>query len=191
MKKFIIIGSVLLLIGVGCSKQQTPNAENKSSGEIIDESQKMAATKSLKNISEEELREIKKIFQEKINAIGFVAYSPNYLPDSSEVYKASIIATDLKTAGKILTFRIRETNATNSKIIEIREQKYIEGLGGEITNPNEIKIPDLNGYYLIEQVDMDEVNTVSFVTPNNISIKISSKDYVVDELIKIAKSFEQ
>lgn len=163
----------LILMGVGCAQTQ-PQKTN----EELTQTPPREATK------------LDEALTEKQPEVNVKTHYPSFVPEGLEIDKNSISLNEGTNQNKITTYTLgKQTDASSDEPwIMIQEQNNSsEELANNLT-PDEIPLENLNGYALATEGRLGKFYQVVFTTRDNTLIRITSKKFDTETLIKIAES---
>ena len=175
IKKILIVSSILLLAGVGCAPTTAPQSAEKNNQE-----QKLAKV-------ETKLDEALSAKQPENN---LKTNYPSFIPEGLAIDRDSLSVNDGPNGSKIVTYTLgRQTSAeADEPWIMIQEQsKASDELSHNLT-ANETALENLNGYAATTEGRLGTFHQVVFTTADNTLIRITSKQFDTEALIKIAES---
>ena len=206
MKKIIILASVLLLAGAGCTKtqkpttakpadqnvdkvvQMVPEAEEKSqiAGENIEKKTRPPEV----NISPEQNTIFETAFAGKSKEAGFKIYYPAFIPESLKLDETSLSISKMGETGKVVTYNLNDIKNPTLPLVFIQEQT--EGIALSPENLKEGETAYLNGYIKTIKNDAGSFYVLLFLKDDKTSIRISTKTDVMDldTLSKLAESMK-
>lgn len=208
MKKILILASVLLLAGAGCTTktQQKPTANvpaDKNAdkvAEIIPEAEEKSpiAGENIEkktrppevNISSEQNTIFETAFAEKSTEAGFKIYYPTFIPANLKLDETSLSISKMGETGKIVTFNLNDITNPTMPLVFIQEQT--EGIALNPENLKEGETAYLNGYIKTITNDAGSFYVLLFLKDDKTSIRISTKTDVMDldTLSKLAESMK-
>ncbi|MDP2693045.1 MAG: hypothetical protein Q8O88_05395 [bacterium] len=181
MKKIIILTSLFLLVGAGCTGLVKKNAETNDS----------AQEEAVKpNLSKQEISELDQLFSVKDEESGLKTHHPTYIPEEIKLNKESVLISDSEAIGKVLTYHIGAEPGSDAPWILVQEQANSPENGTRVPSENEVDISGLNGYGITSKNEAGTFYHVVFTTEDNTFIKLTSKYFDINTLAKIAKSMK-
>ena len=173
-KKILLLASMLLLTGAGCAKIQAPKTNDAMVKEPPKEPTKL----------DEAL-----LAKQPDNNLN--THYPSFIPDELQIDKDSLSVNDGPRGRKIITYTLgQQTDAESDEPwITVQEQS---NSAAELNNynlaENETALTRLNGYSLESEGRLGKFYQVVFATADNTLIRLTSKQFDLETLIKIAES---
>ena len=174
MKKILFLVGAILLIGAGCAKNSVVEIDA-----------------VVEKIPPKEPTKLDEALLEKQPDNNLNTHYPSFIPDELQIDKDSLSVNDGPRGRKIITYTLgQQTDAESDEPwITVQEQS---NSAAELNNynlaENETALTRLNGYSLESEGRLGKFYQVVFATADNTLIRLTSKQFDLETLIKIAES---
>ena len=174
MKKILFLVGAILLIGAGCAKNSVVEIDA-----------------VVEKIPPKEPTKLDEALLAKQPDNNLNTHYPSFIPDELQIDKDSLSVNDGPRGRKIITYTLgQQTDAESDEPwITVQEQS---NSAAELNNhnlaENETALTRLNGYSLESEGRLGKFYQVVFATADNTLIRLTSKQFDLETLIKIAES---
>ena len=174
MKKILFLVGAILLIGAGCAKNSVVEIDA-----------------VVEKIPPKEPTKLDEALLAKQPDNNLNTHYPSFIPNELQIDKDSLSVNDGPRGRKIITYTLgQQTDAESDEPwITVQEQS---NSAAELNNynlaENETALTRLNGYSLESEGRLGKFYQVVFATADNTLIRLTSKQFDLETLIKIAES---
>ena len=174
MKKILFLVGAILLIGAGCAKNSVVETDA-----------------VVEKIPPKEPTKLDEALLAKQPDNNLNTHYPSFIPNELQIDKDSLSVNDGPRGRKIITYTLgQQTDAESDEPwITVQEQS---NSAAELNNynlaENETALTRLNGYSLESEGRLGKFYQVVFATADNTLIRLTSKQFDLETLIKIAES---